>query len=294
MKPAMRNPAVRRTAAGSGRNTTLRRTSAGSGRDRTVGFWGRPTSSVDWREASCAAEPRVTAAFAMPSAAGVGSALFHAARRPLRPAARALVIAWLWMAAQCAAPTYECRIEPVPVGDVVGAGGSWHPGCPIAPSDLRMLTLSYWGFDDRPHLGRLVVHADVSSQVARVFRILFERRFPIERMGTLEAYGGDDGASMAANNTAGFNCRPSTGNAQRWSEHAYGHAIDVNPLQNPFVGASGVLPAAGAHYLNRSLAAKGLIHDGDVAVRAFESIGWRWGGRWTEPRDYQHFSLSGR
>lgn len=159
---------------------------------------------------------------------------------------------------------------------------------------LRYLTLTYWGFDEHAHTGEMVVNERVASDVVDVFRVLFDARFPIQRMRLVDDYGGDDSRAMAANDTSAFNCRPVTGNPGVWSEHSYGWAIDINPVQNPYVTAGGVEPAAGSAYVDRSKDARGMIHDGDIVVSAFDAIGWGWGGRWNSLKDYQHFSLSGR
>jgi hypothetical protein len=171
---------------------------------------------------------------------------------------------------------------------------SWHEGCPVPIEDLRLLTLDFWGFDGSVHSGELVVHRDVADDVVVVFRELFDARFPIRRMRLVDDYGGDDDRSMAANNTSAFNCRPVTGGSA-WSGHSYGRAIDINPIQNPYVTGGGtVLPPAGGAYTDRSLQSKGMIHPGDVVLRAFSSVGWGWGGNWSDPTDYQHFSSTGR
>jgi hypothetical protein len=171
---------------------------------------------------------------------------------------------------------------------------SWHPGCPVATRDLRLLRLDYWGFDGDVHQGELVVHHDVASSVVRVFGKLFAERFPIERMELVDAFDGDDDRSMAANNTSAFNCRSVTGHPGVWSEHSYGRAIDIDPLQNPYVAGGTVEPPAGASYVDRSRHAPGMIHAGDPTVRAFAAIGWGWGGSWSSIKDYQHFSSTGR
>jgi D-alanyl-D-alanine carboxypeptidase-like protein len=171
---------------------------------------------------------------------------------------------------------------------------SWHAGCPVDLADLRLLSLDHWGFDGRVHAGEMVVHRDVAKDVLDVFGSLFDARFPIRRMRLVDAYGGNDDRSMAADNTSAFNCRPVTGGSS-WSEHAYGRAIDLNPLENPYVTAGGtVLPSGGARFTDRSRQAKGMIHAGDAVVRAFASIGWMWGGSWSGTVDYQHFSSTGR
>jgi hypothetical protein len=170
---------------------------------------------------------------------------------------------------------------------------SWREGCPVPLADLRRVLVSFWGFDGIPHIGELVVHADAASAIVTVFGRLFEARFPIERMEIVDVYDGSDDASMAANNTSAFNCRFVAGTS-RWSEHAYGRAIDVNPLVNPYVSGSHVAPPGGAAYTDRSADAPGMIHDGDVVVQAFASVGWGWGGDFSSIKDYQHFSASGR
>ncbi len=168
---------------------------------------------------------------------------------------------------------------------------TWRPGCPVPLSDLRYLRVSFVRFDGTAGYGRLVVHDDEARAVVDVFRSLYEQGFPIRRMRLVDAYRGSDYASMAANNTSAFNCRRVTGGTS-WSEHSYGRAIDLNPVQNPYVSGSTVQPPAGAAYVDRSPLRKGMVTRG---VRsAFASIGWSWGGSWTTKKDYQHFSATGR
>ncbi len=171
---------------------------------------------------------------------------------------------------------------------------SWRPGCPVPIEDLRLLSVDYWGFDGEEHRGELVVHEDEADSVLWVMRRLFEARFPIAQMQLVDAYGGDDDSSMAANNTSAFNCREVTGRPGVWSEHSYGRAIDINPIQNPYVMGGTVLPPAGERYVDRSLDARGMIYRDGPVVRAFREIGWSWGGNWDSPKDYQHFSATGR
>lgn len=170
---------------------------------------------------------------------------------------------------------------------------SWRPGCPVDPSDLRRLDLSYWGFDDRHHTGALVVHASEAEAVIGVFRRLYERRFPIRRMEPIDVYGGSDEASIAADNTAGFNCRNAVASGPpTWSAHAFGRAIDVNPVENPYILEGEVLPPAGGAFLDRKDVRPGMAVPGGELVNAFAAAGWSWGGVWANP-DYQHFSASG-
>jgi hypothetical protein len=170
---------------------------------------------------------------------------------------------------------------------------SWRSGCPVGPDDLRMLTLSYWGFDDRPHTGSLVVRATVAQAVVDVFRRLYDRRFPIRRMEPVDAYGGSDDASIAADNTAGFNCRNAVASGPpHWSAHAYGEAVDVNPVENPYLEGGQVLPPSGAAFVDRSNVRPGMAVRGGELTSAFAAAGWSWGGAWSAP-DYQHFSSTG-
>ncbi|KHO17791.1 M15 family metallopeptidase [Mycolicibacterium setense] len=178
------------------------------------------------------------------------------------------------------------HVRPV---DAAALGVSWRPGCPVPPADLRRITLSYIGFGGRSHRGELVVHRDAVSDVIGIFGDLYAARFPIEKIRTVENYPrADDELSMQDNNTSAFNCR-SLANGS-WSLHAYGRAVDVNPLINPFISASGELqPTTARKYLDRTRTDQGMIRDGDVVVRAFGERGWRWGGHWRDPVDYQHF-----
>ena len=161
-------------------------------------------------------------------------------------------------------------------------------------ADLRLLSVSHWGFDGAPRQGEVVVAASVADDIVGVFRTLFDARFPIESIRLIDEFGGDDDRSMAANNTSAFNCRAATGST-RWSEHAYGTALDINPIQNPYVTSSGrVLPPEGAAHTNRDSATTGLITADGPVVAAFRDIGWGWGGDWSSGKDYQHFSANGR
>jgi hypothetical protein len=172
---------------------------------------------------------------------------------------------------------------------------SWRPGCPVAPAQLRRARLTYWGFDGRAHTGALVVNVSAVGDIVRVFRRLYGARFPIRRLRPIDAYRGVDERSLAADNTAAFNCRYAVApGAKRWSAHAYGLAIDVDPVENPYVESSGrVHPRAGRAYLNRRQIRPGMAYRGGALVSAFAAVGWQWGGRWTGSPDYQHFSQTG-
>lgn len=170
---------------------------------------------------------------------------------------------------------------------------SWRPGCPVPLSSLRYLQLSHMGFDGREHVGELVVHERDVTAVAIAFKLMWDAGFPIERMRLVDDFGGSDAASMAANNSSGFNCRRVAGTST-WSQHAYGRAIDLNPVQNPYLSGSIVDPPAGAAYRDRGDVRPGMLVEGGTAVAAFDRIGWGWGGRWSSAKDHQHVSATGR
>jgi hypothetical protein len=194
------------------------------------------------------------------------------------------------------APTTTTTTVPAPrpasVTTVTAAdlGTTWRPGCPLGPERLRRIELDHLGFDGRTHRGALVVHEELVPQVIAVFDDLYRMGYPVEKMRTVDLYpGADDELSMRDNNTSAFNCRGIPG-SQSWSYHAYGRAIDLNPLLNPYIGRSGAVePANAGPYVDRNRTDPGLLHAGDPAVLAFTDRGWRWGGDWRTPKDYQHF-----
>lgn len=172
-------------------------------------------------------------------------------------------------------------------------GSSYRSGCPVRPTDLRLLEIVHHGFDGRDRVGLLVLHRDAVADVRVALTRSYEAGFRIERMRLIDRYGADDDRSMAANNSSAFNCR-TVGGSTRWSEHAYGRAIDLNPVQNPYVSGSTVAPDAGRAYLDRSNVRRGMLVSGDATVTAFEDRGWGWGGDWSSVKDYQHLSSTGR
>jgi hypothetical protein len=217
-------------------------------------------------------------------------------RAPLAAAAALAALAALALAGGAApAPLPEFRavvrsISPAERAQMTPS--VWRPGCPVGPSSLRHVSLPYVGFDGRAHRGALVVHNGAARDVVTAFRALYRARFPIRRMRPIQAYGGDDFASIEADNTSAFNCRSATGSS-RWSEHAYGRAIDINPIENPYVSGGTTSHRSSVPYLDRSPARPGMAVEEGALVRAFDAVGWGWGGRWSGIKDYQHFSVSG-
>ncbi|WP_432544582.1 M15 family metallopeptidase [Kineococcus sp. SYSU DK002] len=187
-----------------------------------------------------------------------------------------------------ALPAFTSTTAPVTAADL---SASWRPGCPVGPERLRVVTVSTVDLTGRASTGRIVVHADVAGPVTAIFAQLYALRFPVARMEPVEAFGGSDDASMAADNTSGFNCRATTGGTG-FSEHSYGTAIDLNPVENPYVKGTTVLPEAGRAFVDRR-PAPGVVLAGDAVVHAFAEHGFSWGGDWRSLKDYQHFSVSG-
>jgi hypothetical protein len=192
-------------------------------------------------------------------------------------------------ASSAGAPSAPAAVTVQPVtADELGA--SWRPGCPVGPGQLRRIDVAHIGFDGQTHRGALIVHQDLVPEVITIFEQLYQLGFPIEKMRPVDQYlGGDDELSMEDNNTSAFNCRGIPG-TDRWSQHAYGRAIDLNPLLNPSIDSTGAFqPKNATAYLDRSRTDLGLLHNGDPAVHVFTDRGWQWGGYWTTPIDYQHF-----
>jgi hypothetical protein len=184
---------------------------------------------------------------------------------------------------------FASRVEPVP--PEVLARSTWQPDCPVTADGLAWVRLTFWGFDDARHTGELLVNASVADDVVSVFRALYRARYPIEEMRITRLDELDAPPTGDGNNTGAFACRPTVGQTT-FSQHAYGLAIDLDPFQNPYEKGDLVLPELASSYLDRD-DREGVIHDGDVVVRAFAEIGWEWGGDWQSLKDYQHFSENG-
>ncbi|MCL2044498.1 MAG: M15 family metallopeptidase [Treponema sp.] len=167
-------------------------------------------------------------------------------------------------------------------------GKSYKDNASIAYSDLVYLTIPYINFNGESCVGNMIVAAHLGKEVLDIFQELYENRFPIYKMQLIDYYDADDNLSMEDNNTSAFNYRY-IANTARISNHGYGIAIDINPVQNPYITNYAILPPAGTGYLDRGYVRKGMIVKGDVCYRAFISRGWTWGGDWSTPKDYQHF-----
>ena len=185
---------------------------------------------------------------------------------------------------------FHSVIQAVPAR--VLARSTWKKGCPVAATDLRYVTVSFRGFDGLAHTGELLVHARAAGALVTVFGKLFAAGYPIERMRVTSAAELNAPPTGDGNTTAAFACRPVRGR-KAWSQHAYGLAVDVNPFQNPYHRGDVVLPELATSYLKRGDVRAGMIRPGDPVVRAFASVGWKWGGDYRSLKDFMHFSANG-
>jgi D-alanyl-D-alanine carboxypeptidase len=195
---------------------------------------------------------------------------------------------------------FHASIKPLPApvrADL--KAGFWRPACPVPLPQLRLLTVTHWGFDGRAHAGQLVVNQDAAEPLARVFRKLYDLRFPIRHLSVAETYGPATSLPADGDISGSFECRqavpsPCSGGkgTGSWSMHAYGRAVDINPVENPYVGCGRTRDPTSRKYLDRSRLRKGMVTPAVVA--AFRSVGWGWGGDWSgSTKDYMHFSSTG-
>lgn len=161
-------------------------------------------------------------------------------------------------------------------------------------SDLRYVRIKYYDFDGKEHKnGELIVNKKLAKDVTQIFLELYEAKYPLASVRLVDDYGqpGDDTLSMEDNNTSAFCYRKVTGSGTL-SRHSLGAAIDVNPVQNPYIDGDRVAPENAAKYVDRSLGLPGMIDHDDLCYKVFKKHGWSWGGDWKGDKDYQHFSKS--
>jgi len=207
------------------------------------------------------------------------------------------------VAALLAAPAFHASSRPLDahVRHEVIASHHYVAKCPVPLSGLRVLTLRFWGFDRRVHAGQLVTNAGSVAPLTKVFRKLFAMRFPIRHMALTDEYGTARQMPKDGDVTYSFSCRQAvaspcnggkvTGTGS-WSEHAYGEAIDLNPVENPYVGCGQTRDKTAVSYMKRTPPRRGMVSPAILAL--FHSVGWGWGGSWYgSTKDYMHFSANG-
>jgi D-alanyl-D-alanine carboxypeptidase len=220
-------------------------------------------------------------------------------RRPLAFALAVLALASVHESEAQHDP-FRARVQPLSESLQERLSGRfWRPGCPVPLSDLRLLTVSIHGFDRRVRAGQLIVNRDVAGPLRRVFRRLYELRFPIRHMRLSERYGPKRVWPTDGDVSGSFHCRqavpsPCSGGSATgsWSQHAYGRAVDLNPIENPYFGCGRVHDSRSRPYVKRRPLRRGMVTP--AVVRAFRSIGWGWGGDWGgATKDWMHFSANG-
>jgi hypothetical protein len=173
-------------------------------------------------------------------------------------------------------------------------GHSWHRGCPVAIEDLRYLRLTYKNSRQKERVGELIVHKNIAKEVTALMRKLYNISYPIYQMRLISDFNGDDWQSIEADNTSAFNCRKATG-SKKWSKHSYGRAIDINPLENPYISKSGHISHKASQkyrkriHKNSSSADRAVLLLNDETTQIFKQYGFSWGGDWKTLKDYQHF-----
>jgi len=174
-------------------------------------------------------------------------------------------------------------------------GNSYKKGCPLTLEDLRYLRIRHKNFRGTEQWGELIVHKEVASEVAKIFEALYHADYPIYQMRLVSDFGGNDWRSIEADNTSAFNCRKATGSKQ-WSKHSYGRAIDINPIENPYIARNGHISHKASQIYRKRVHQKDTAEDravllpNDKAVKIFKQFGWEWGGDWKGVKDLQHFS----
>jgi hypothetical protein len=195
---------------------------------------------------------------------------------------------------------FHSSVKPLPnsVKTTLKKGGFWHQGCPVGLNDLRLLTVTHRGFDKHNHTGQLIVNKKAAAPLTTVFHRLYQLHFPIRHLSIDTVYvkskfpkDGDTSGSFECRQAVPSPCTGGSGTGS-WSNHAYGLAVDINPVENPYVGCGQSRDPKAQSYRDRSRHRPGMV---TAAVRrAFASVGWGWGGSWTgNTKDYMHFSVNG-
>ena len=193
---------------------------------------------------------------------------------------------------------FEAIIKPINkyIKQRMVEGKSWHKGCPVDTKNLRYIRLKHKNFYRSERMGELIVHKDVAKEVVSIFHALYDIGYPIYQMRLISDFRGNDWKSIEADNTSAFNCRNVSTGQKKWSKHAYGKAIDINPIENPFINKRGTIMHQKSYkykkrlHKNSSFSDKSMLIQKDKAIKIFEKYGWKWGGDFSPYKDYQHFS----
>lgn len=184
--------------------------------------------------------------------------------------------------------------EPIP--DFVKEkimGVSYKENDNVSLDDLRYCVMLYVDFNDETQTGEMICNKSIAQDIMEIFYELYQNGYQIQSIKLIDEFGGDDHASMLANNTSCFNYREVDGTT-RLSNHAYGLAIDLNPFYNPYVtygkdGSVNISPEGSEGYADRNAEFPYKIDENDLAYKLFKAHGFKWGGNWNSCKDYQHF-----
>ncbi|MFN7038014.1 MAG: M15 family metallopeptidase [Alphaproteobacteria bacterium] len=188
---------------------------------------------------------------------------------------------------------FSSQIIPNDIAQDMIEKNIWNEKCPVSIDRLRLLSLSYYGFDNNVHDdGQMIVLDIVSDRVLIIFKELYNKKFPIKKIKLMNDYNGDDDLSMKDNNSSAFMCREITGGGKA-SLHSYGVAIDINPIQNPYFKPSDqniiLSPIKSSYFVNRTNIRPGMV---ETVKDIFINNGFKiWGGNWNDPIDWMHFQL---
>ena len=165
----------------------------------------------------------------------------------------------------------------------------------ISYDDLDYVGLLYIDFNGLTQAGEIICNKKISGDLLEIFHELYISDYRIDSIYLVDNYGGDDTASMNADNTSCFNYRVVDGSTSL-SKHAYGMAIDINPYYNPYIvfgagegGSDYISPAGSEVYADRSASFPYKIDESDLCYTLFKAHGFTWGGNWNSCKDYQHF-----
>ena len=186
-----------------------------------------------------------------------------------------------------AEPVFEATPIP-PAVEARMRGVSFPENAEIKLDDLRYLKLSYIDFEGRPQIGEMVCNKAIAGDLVEIFKELYEARYPIKSIRLIDDFGGDDDASIRADNTSCFNYRKKVG-VRELSKHALGLAVDINPFENPYVRPTRVRPAEAREFADRTKDFPHKIDKDDLCYQLFRAHGFSWGGTWRSVKDYQHF-----
>ncbi|MEX2562355.1 MAG: M15 family metallopeptidase [Nitriliruptoraceae bacterium] len=187
----------------------------------------------------------------------------------------------------------DFKVTVIPASLQVLERSTWSANCPVTADNLRLMTMTFWGFDGQVYIGEMLVHASAANALSGVFEAIFEAKLPIEEMRIITNEDLAAPPTGDGNITTGFVCRPPV-SGSGWSQHAYGLAVDINPFHNPYVRGDLIIPELASAYTDRDDIRPGMMVAGDVATTAFANIGWGWGGDWQSLTDPMHFSATGR